>query len=292
MKKIELNKRNSLKIDNDLYYYNFNNLDSNNVSVFYETEIRFIQFHFCLDGNLSFEYNNGAYFFPLQKDNSILLFNPSTNLPVNVKMGGKSKLVSLLISIEKFHSLFSETSDSISFLSDENIDKKYYKESKVSPLIATILTQMLNEKISDNVRKLYIKGKVFELLSLYFNISEELNIEQCPFLSDDKNVIKIKKVKEIIINRMTEPPSLIQLADEVEISLKNLKEGFKQVYGNTVFGFLLDHKMNMASKMLSSKNYNVNEVAHDLGYSTASHFITAFKRKFGTTPKRYLNSFK
>ena len=47
MKKIELNKRNSLKIDNDLYYYNFNNLDSNNVSVFYETEIRFIQFHFC-----------------------------------------------------------------------------------------------------------------------------------------------------------------------------------------------------------------------------------------------------
>ena len=51
MKKIELNKRNSLKIDNDLYYYNFNNLDSNNVSVFYETEIRFIQFHFCLDGN-------------------------------------------------------------------------------------------------------------------------------------------------------------------------------------------------------------------------------------------------
>jgi AraC-like DNA-binding protein len=27
-----------------------------------------------------------------------------------------------------------------------------------------------------------------------------------------------------------------------------------------------------------------------LGYSTASHFITAFKSKFGTTPKRYLNS--
>ena len=175
-------------------------------------------------------YNNGAYSFPLQKDNSILLFNPSTNLPVNVKMGGKSKLVSLLISIEKFHSLFSETSDSIPFLSKENIDKKYYKESKLSPFIITILTQMLNEKISDNVRKLYMKGKAFELLSLYFNVSKEMDIEQCPFLADDKNVIKIKRVKEIIVKRMAEPPTLKELSEEVEISLKNLKEGFKQVY--------------------------------------------------------------
>ena len=292
MKKIELNKRNSLKIDNDIYYYNFTNLENTEASVFYDTEIMFIQFHFCLSGNLSFGYNNGAYSFPLKKDSSILLFNPSTILPVDVIMSKNSRLISILISIKKFHSLFSETSDSISFLSNENIDKKYYKESQVSPLIATILTQMLNEKTSDSVRKLYIKGKVFELLSLYFNISEELDLEQCPFLSDDQNVIKIKKAKEIIINKMAEPPSLIQLADEVEISLKNLKEGFKQVYGNTVFGFLFDYKMSIASKMLTTKNYNVNEVAHHLGYSTASHFITAFKRKFGTTPKRYLNSFQ
>jgi len=290
MKKIELNTRNSLKIDNDLYYYNFSNLDNSKVSVFYEKEIRFIQFHFCLSGNLVFEYNNGGYSFPLQKDSSILLFNPSTKLPVNVIMAPETKFISILISIEKFHSLFSETFDSIPFLSKENIDKKYYKETKLSPFIITILTQMFNEKISDNVRKLYIKGKVFELLSLYFNVSKEMDIEQCPFLADDKNVIKIKKVKEIIVARMAEPPSLKELAEEVEISLKNLKEGFKQVYGNTVFGFLIDYKMNIASHMLSSKNYNVNEVAHHLGYSTASHFITAFKNKFGTTPKKYLVS--
>ena len=78
MKKIELNKRNSLKIDNDIYYYNFTNLENTEASVFYDTEIRFIQFHFCLSGNLSFGYNNGAYSFPLKKDSSILLFNPST----------------------------------------------------------------------------------------------------------------------------------------------------------------------------------------------------------------------
>jgi AraC-like DNA-binding protein len=101
---------------------------------------------------------------------------------------------------------------------------------------------------------------------------------------------KIKRAKEIIIERMSEPPTLNNLSNEVDISLKNLKEGFKKVYGNTVFGYLYEHKMNVASQLLTSKNYNVNEVALHLGYSTSSHFINAFKNKFGTTPKKYLNS--
>jgi AraC-like DNA-binding protein len=48
--------------------------------------------------------------------------------------------------------------------------------------------------------------------------------------------------------------------------------------------------MTEAQRMLDSKNYNVNEVGLKLGYSTASHFIVAFKKKYGTTPKKYLMS--
>jgi hypothetical protein len=237
MNKIELNARNSLLIDKNLFYYNFINLENKQAFVSYETDIEFIQFHFCLNGSLNFSYNNGAYSLNLNEESSIILFNPSTNLPVNVTLAPKSKLLSILISIDKFHSLFSDSFNSIPFLSKENINKKYYKETKLSPFIITILTQMINEKMNENVRKLYLKGKIFELLSLYFDISNELDVEQCPFLSDDKNVIKIKKVKEILISRMDDPPTLKELASQVEISLNNLKEGFKQVYGNTVFGF-------------------------------------------------------
>ena len=289
MKNINLST-NRTEIDNDIIYYDYKNLESKKVYMNYETEKSFIQFHFCLKGDISFEYNNAAYSFPLKQGNLILLYNPIMNLPVNALLNHNTKLISLLIRIEKFHSLFSETAESIPFLSDENINKKFYKEYKLTPIMTTILVQMMNQNISDNVKKLYFKGKVFEILSLLFNVGKEMNIEQCPFLADDNNVKKIKKAKEIIISRMSEPPSLKELADQVEISLKNLKEGFKQVYGNTVFGFLYDYKMNVASNMLSSKNYNVNEVALHLGYSTSSHFINAFKNKFGTTPKKYLNS--
>ena len=89
---------------------------------------------------------------------------------------------------------------------------------------------------------------------------------------------------------MSEPPTLQELSSEIGLNIKKLKEGFKQIYGETVYGYLLDHKMNEARRMLNAKQHNINEISLRLGYSTSSHFISAFKKKFGTTPKKYLMS--
>ena len=140
------------------------------------------------------------------------------------------------------------------------------------------------------MKALYLKGKVYELLSLYFNKNEDTDIEQCPFLIDEDNIRKIRLAKELILQNISEPPSLQMLSESIGLSLNKLKEGFKQLYGDTVFGYLLDHKMEEARRMLASKNYNVNEVGLKIGYSTSSHFIAAFKKKYGTTPKKYLMS--
>ena len=48
--------------------------------------------------------------------------------------------------------------------------------------------------------------------------------------------------------------------------------------------------MEYARKLLESNKLNVNEVGHKIGYSTSSHFIAAFKKKYGTTPKKYIQS--
>ena len=250
----------------------------------------YIQFHFCLKGSSKFLFNQGSYIFNVENENSILLYNPNKELPIDLLLDANSQVISILISIKKFHSLFSNESDQISFLNNDNIENKLYKEKKIGPMIAVILNQMYQQSLSLSMYKLYLRGKVFELMSLYFNKDKEMDIEQCPFLADDNNIKKIKKAKEIIISRMIEPPTLVELAKEVDISLKKLKQGFKQVYGASVFSFLIDYKMQVSKRLLSSGNYNVNEVALRVGYSTATHFINAFKKKFGTTPKKYLMS--
>jgi AraC-like DNA-binding protein len=250
----------------------------------------FIQFHFCLKGQMNFVFNEGNYSFPVNEDHSMLLFNPLKPLPIEVELAPNTWLVSVLISIAKFHSLFSSDADHISFLTPENSTKKYYDNLPFTSSIAVVLSQILQAKVHDSMKSLYFKGKVYELLSLYFNKNEDPSLEQCPFLVDEENVRKIRRAKDIILERMSDPPSLENLATEIGLSLKKLKEGFKQLYGDTVFAYLLDHKMEEARRMLDSQKFNVNEVGLKLGYSTASHFIAAFKKKYGTTPKKYLGS--
>jgi AraC-like DNA-binding protein len=192
------------------------------------------------------------------------------------------------MSIKKFHGLFSQDANYVTFLSDENKNKKYYTDGSINPSMAVVLNQMISFNLNQTMKPLYFKAKVYELLSLYFNRNEDADVEQCPFLVDEVNVAKLKKAKDIIIANMAEPPTLQELSETIGLSLKKLKEGFKQIYGDTVYGFLLDYKMEVARKLLESGDHNVNEVGLKVGYSTASHFIAAFKKKFGTTPKKFI----
>lgn len=279
-----------INLENGFYVLHFQN-ESVEKQLF-EKDIKstFIQMHFCLRGNSKFLFNNGSYSFDVLDNRSILLYNPQRTLPINLEIQPKTTLISLLISIEKFHSLFSKESGYISFLSNENINKKYYDDTEIKPTVAIVLQQIINANVNSSIRELYVKGKIYELLSLHFQKDETSIGEYCPFLVDEQNVLKIRKAKEIIISKMAEPPSLQELANEIGLNIKKLKEGFKQIYGDTVYSFLFDYKMEHARKLLETNQYNVNEVGIQVGYSTASHFIAAFRKKFGTTPKKYIMS--
>jgi AraC-like DNA-binding protein len=254
----------------------------------YPIDETFIQFHFCLRGQLDFSFNEGRYTLNILEDKSLLLYNPNQKLPVNLELKPESSAVSALISLKKLHELFSASTHYIDFLKEDNRDQKYYNEDQISASMAVVLSQVLNFNLHPSVEKIYLKAKVYELLGLYFNRPDKADLEQCPFLVDEDNVRKIKMAKQIAIQQMTSPPTLQELSDEVGLSLKKLKEGFKEIYGDTVYSYILNHKMEYARKLLERGNKNVNEIGLTIGYSTASHFIAAFKKKYGTTPKKYL----
>ncbi|WP_026709678.1 AraC family transcriptional regulator [Flavobacterium filum] len=279
-----------IKIEDDFILIRFQN-DSDEV-VRFERQVStgLIQFHFGLKGKAKFIFNQGNYALEMKEEKSLLLYNPQKELPVHLEIAPQSWMISVLVSIKKFHALFSAEAEYIPFLSDDNREKKYYAEENMSPSMAIVLNQIFHYNLNASIKNLYYKGKGYELLSLYFNRNEDQNAEHCPFLIDEENVLKIKKAKEIVIANMAEPPGLQELADQVGLNLKKLKMGFKQIYGDSVYSFLFDYKMEYARKLLDSGTYNVNEVGVQIGYSTASHFIAAFKKKFGTTPKKYLMS--
>lgn len=277
-------------IEDGFYVLKIQNDSIENQKVEREIDSSFIQFHYCLKGNGKFIFNDSSYALEVSEENSLLLYNTQKDLPLNLELSPNSWMVSVVMTIRKFHSLFSKEAEYIPFLSSDFKDKKYYSQENVSPATAIVLSQIMNYNLHSSIKSLYIKAKVYELIALYFNMSEDADIEQCPFLVDEDNVQRIRKAKEIVIARMAEPPTLAELSDEIGLSLKKLKEGFKQIYGDSVYSFLFEHKMDYARKMLETGQHNVNEVGLKVGYSTASHFIAAFKKKYGTTPKKYLMS--
>lgn len=279
-----------ITIEKDFALYRFQNSDNEKVTFQKNIQQGLIQFHFGLKGSGKFIFNDGNYTIDLNEEKSMLFYNPQKELPLHLDLQPNSWVISVVISIKKFHGLFSNEAEHIPFLSEENKDRKYYKENDISPSMAIVLNQLFHYHLNQSIKNLYYKGKAYELLSLYFNRTEDANAEQCPFLIDEENVLKIRKAKEIIIENMAEPPTLEDLSEQIGLSLKKLKLGFKQIYGDTVYGFLFDYKMEYARKLLDSGSYNVNEVGLKIGYSTASHFIAAFKKKFGITPKKYLLS--
>lgn len=243
-----------------------------------------IHFYFCMDGTATFAFGP-HYSREMVKGKNYFFYNPDKDLPFELKLAPDTKMVMMTISLESLHKLF--VHDALPLLSPENSNRKFYDERDIPPSLLLVLNQLLSTQLSESAQKLFYQGKFYELLSLYFS-NRLPNTETCPFLNDEETVRKIKNAKEYLLKHTEAPPSLKELAKIAGLNEYQLKVGFKEIYGNTVFGFLLDHKLDHARLLLDTAMHQVNEVAYQMGYTNPSHFIAAFKKKFGITPKKYL----
>lgn len=249
-----------------------------------------IQFFFCLSGEGTFDFYGGNYQRTLGKGRSFLIFHPLQKLPFQLTLASGTKMVGVFIAVEKLHSLFLHDFEELSFLSSENINKQFYAERPIAPGLKMVLDQLSGSHSQPANQKLYCLGKTYELLSMYFDKGDDQTAENCPFLLDERNVEKIRKAKQIVIEKMLNPPGLKELSLMVGLNVYQLKVGFKNIYGSSVFQYLNDMKMEHARKLLDEKTHKVNEISDRIGYSNPSHFIAAFKRKYGITPKKYLQA--
>ena len=111
-----------IKIDDDFILIRFQNDSNDKISFERQVHNGLIQFHFGLKGNAKFIFNQGSYTLDLKEEKSLLFYNPQKELPLNIEIAPKSWLISILVSIKKFHGLFSTDAEHIPFLSDENRD--------------------------------------------------------------------------------------------------------------------------------------------------------------------------
>ncbi len=162
--------------------------------------------------------------------------------------------------------------------------------SKILPLCGKtrmVLEGVLNHTYSDSLENIYINAQTQMLLlySLDCMLGEkEVDVVSCKFLANEADRDKIVKAREILIQHIGEPITIKELSRKVAINECYLKKGFKELFGTTVFDFYQSQRMEHAKYLLYEKGLSVTEVSMMLGYSSISHFSTAFKKHTGLKP--------
>lgn len=162
--------------------------------------------------------------------------------------------------------------------------------SKVHPLCSKtrlVLEGLLNHTYTDSLENIFINAQTQMLLlySLDCMLGEkEIDIISCKFLANEADRDKIVKAREILIKHIGEPITIKELSRKVAINECYLKKGFKELFGTTIFDFYQSQRMEHAKYLLYEKGLSVTEVSALLGYSSISHFSTAFKKHTGLKP--------
>lgn len=95
---------------------------------------------------------------------------------------------------------------------------------------------------------------------------------------------------KIIRRHLSDTPPMTQMAKMVGTNTKRLSETFRRVCNMTVYQYIIEVKMGVAEQMLRETNLDISDISADLGYSTQANFSTAFKHKFGVSPRAFRKS--
>ncbi len=239
----------------------------------------YFELRFCVAGNV----------YCRQKDTECdsCKFNASRNCPERVE---SVDVMSFRFSPVHL-SQFVKPNKSGSTLSDNilhfNHPSSFSKILSLCSRTRMVLEAILNHTYADSLENIYINAQTQMLLlySLECMLGErEIESFQCKFLANEADREKISRAREILLQHIGEPLTIKELSRKVAINECYLKKGFKEMFGTTIFDFYQGQRMEHARYLLYEKGLSVTEVSVMLGYSSISHFSTAFKKHTGLKP--------
>ena len=144
------------------------------------------------------------------------------------------------------------------------------------------LQDCLKSEYTPQLKKLWAQAKALEYIS-------ELATHVCQSKSRTDTTEKqsrklIKTLHQHLINLDGKLPTIDSLAHLFGRSARALNEDFQAEYGESIFSFVLNHRLNTAHEAIKNTSIPLKQISTRLGYAHVNHFSAAFKRKFGYSP--------
>lgn len=97
----------------------------------------------------------------------------------------------------------------------------------------------------------------------------------------------LDKVIDYIHNHFQEDFGLTELANLVGLSTRYFSELFRISTGRSPFDYLLNFRLNKASRLLSTTKLPIFDIALRTGFSSTSNFSRAFRKCYSVSPNKY-----
>jgi len=164
------------------------------------------------------------------------------------------------------------------------------KESVLKGLQSGV-DQYLTKPFSLSILKQSISSLLFNREKLrYYYTNNIYRVEpESKFGNQEQSFIT--KMNDIIKKNVENPKfSVEDLADKLGVSRVQLYRKVKAIIGINISDHINNVKLEKAAELLKSNEMNISEIAYALGFSSPNYFSTAFKNKFGISPKEYKSS--
>ncbi len=97
----------------------------------------------------------------------------------------------------------------------------------------------------------------------------------------------ISKCIHYIYNHLHTKLTVKVLSQHTGLNTSYLSTLFKKETGCSIHTFIQDARLKTAANMLLNTNHSCSDISHTLCFSSQSHFIQLFRKKYGMTPANY-----
>ena len=152
------------------------------------------------------------------------------------------------------------------------------------PFIKRFSNSLLDiSKLSKSIQKNILDAK-FEEIILYL-----IEFNGVDFLyslisnNDNQNQKLIQTIESNTLNKLT----IKELSFLCNMSVSTFKRKFEKMYAMSPIKWFQEKRLEHSAFLLKNKSKRPSDIFEEIGYESLSNFITAFKTKFGVTPKQY-----
>ncbi|MBB6672025.1 helix-turn-helix transcriptional regulator [Cohnella nanjingensis] len=251
------------------------------------TETPMVELSYCLHGAREIQVSGARY--QVAAGSYALQFVNPASARMHFGEDQHIRMLSIAIPVATFHRFMEATDGSREADFNRIIGSQPYRlyRETIDPTATVLLRQMTQAIDRGGIRNLEVESRMLELMSAAFSsLLQESRLSSAKLSRTDRS--KIERAREIVLAKMADPPSLLELSRQIGLNDYKLKIGFKEIYGHTVFGYLRDQRLEKAYRLLQEGEGSVLEVSYAVGYSNPSYFAEAFRDKYGVNPGELL----